>query len=93
MTGRQVVKTTVTVSGLVPGDPPMLAWHKRLQGMGGREKVHTQWVQVRDSDLFRRLQEQVHGGDVIEVTMVTDWASEGAATVLTDFSCVRIAVD
>ncbi len=82
----QVVTTTVTVTGLVPGEPPTVAWCKRLRGLGGREKVHTQWVKVPDPALFQRLQRDVRVGDEIVATVITDWHESGYTTYLADFS-------
>ncbi len=78
--------TRVIVTGIVPGDPPMLAWHKRLRGVGGKEKVHTQWVPVLDRQVLERLRCEVQPGDEIEVTIVTDWSAAGAPTHLADFA-------
>jgi hypothetical protein len=85
MPEAQKVTTLVTVAGIMPGTPPVLAWSKRLQGAGGREKIHTQWVKILDPAIFERLQ-QVHVGDEIMATVVTDWHEGGYMTYLADFS-------
>lgn len=86
MTNQEVVTVRGTVTGLVPGSPPTLAFYQRLSVMGGKEKTFTQWLKVPDDDLFRRLQEQVRPGDEIEVTVTTDWDDEDYDTYLTDFT-------
>ena len=83
---RQQVSTSVTVTGLVPGDPPMLAFIKRLRHKGGEEKVHSQWSPVPDSEVFRRLQTEVSAGDQIEVTLVTEWDDDSITTHVADFA-------
>ena len=86
MLEAQTARTTVTVDGFIPGDPPKLAWHKRLRGPGGREKVVTQLIEVRDHQLFSRLQREAKPGSQIQVTLVTDWSQPGAPTFLTSFT-------
>ena len=83
---RQEVSTSVTVTGLVPGDPPMLAFIKRLRLKGGGEKAHSQWSPVPDSEVFRRLQTHVSAGDQIQVTLVTEWDDDSITTHVADFA-------
>lgn len=86
MNEPDILTVEVTVTGFVPGDPPLLAWHKRLHGVDGKQKVHAQWTPVLDSRLIERLQQQVQPGDPITITIATDSSKEGAPTRLTDFS-------
>jgi hypothetical protein len=89
MAGTQTVRVAVTVSGLAPGTPPMLAWVKRLRGPSGRTKHHTQWTPVPDAAVFRRLQDEVQPGEIIEIVLTTDWDTPGSPTHVADF--VRIS--
>ena len=84
--GPQRVTTTVVVSGLVPGNPPLLAWYRRLKRAAGRQKIHMQRVEVPDRNLFERLRREVREGDEITITIVTDWSAHGAPTHLESFA-------
>jgi len=86
MTQPESVATEVTVAGIVAGDPPLLAWQKRLHRSDGKQKVHVQWTPVLDQALLERLQRQVCEGDQIEIVVVTDWSRAGAPTYLAGFS-------
>ncbi|MGI8552054.1 MAG: hypothetical protein ACR2PL_14905 [Dehalococcoidia bacterium] len=87
---RELMKTTITVRAVVFGNPSALIFAKRLHGINGGEKMHTEAVSVSDEALFRRLQEEVRPGDEIEASLATDWYPDSFSTSLNDFRLLKI---
>ena len=88
MSERDVVTTRVRVIGIVPADPPLLAFSQRLHGVHGGEKLSTQSVRI-DGVLLQRLQRDVNPGDELDVTLTIEWGSDDYATHLSDFSTLN----
>jgi hypothetical protein len=83
---REDITVTVTVLGIQPGNPPRLLTGERLSRDGKPGKLFQQAVPVPDADLFARLTAQVCTGDMISVTVTTEWYEDGYKTYLTDFA-------
>jgi hypothetical protein len=83
---QEEITVTVTVLGILPGDPPCLLTGERLSHEDKSEKLFQQAVPVPDTDLFARLTAQVSTGDTIAVTVVTEWYEDGYKTYLKDFA-------
>ncbi|MCL5265487.1 MAG: hypothetical protein M1343_09915 [Chloroflexi bacterium] len=73
MMNRQQVTLKVNVGGIVPGEPPALAWWKRARRPDGKEKIISQSVKVLDEHLFQQLTATVNAGDAIEISVVNEW--------------------
>jgi len=73
MPETEAVTTTVRVVDIVPGDLPAIITAEPVRSPGGRTKLFTQQVQVRDPELFRRLASEISKGDEIQATVVTEW--------------------
>lgn len=85
MDERQTVTARVTVNA-ISNEPPSLTFSKLLTGRAGTAKLHSQRVDVPDSRLAGRLQAVTKRGDEIDVTLATEWRSDGYRTYLVDFS-------
>src|SRR5258708_1037286 len=83
---QEDVTTTVTLLGIVPGDPPSILIGKRLQRNGKPHRLFQQVVPVPDAEVFSRLATQVKTGDIITVTLTTEWRTDGYRTYLYDFA-------
>lgn len=80
---------TVTVTDIIPGDPPSLLTSELVPMPGGRSRPFSQRVQVPDAGLYARLVAEVRRGDSIQVTVVTVWPEGGRYyTYLADFCTV-----
>jgi hypothetical protein len=82
---REIVTTTVTLLGILPGDPPTILIGKRLCRGGKPGRLFQQTVPVPEADLFTRLVAQAGAGDTISVTLTTEWRADGYQTYLSDF--------
>lgn len=83
---KEDVTSTVTVLGLLPGDPPRILIGKRLDRDGKPGRLFQQMVPVPDAKLFARLKAQVSTGDALTVTVTTEWRTDGYETYLSDFA-------
>jgi hypothetical protein len=83
---RDDVTTTLTLLGILPGDPPRILIGKRLCRNGKPGRSFQQMVPVPDADLFARLVTQVGRGDTFTVTVTTEWYADGYRTYLSDFA-------
>jgi hypothetical protein len=83
---KEDVTTTLTLLGIVPGDPPSILIGKRLCRNGKPGRLFQQMVPVPDADLFARLVAQVGRGDTVTVTVTTEWCADGYKTYLSDFA-------
>jgi hypothetical protein len=83
---REDITVTVTVLGILAGNPPRLLTGERLSRDGKPGKLFQQAVPVPDAALFTRLAAQVCTGDTISVTVTTEWYEDGYKTYLTDFA-------
>src|SRR2546422_84113 len=79
------VTTTVTLLGVLPGDPPHILIGKRLGRSGKPGRLFQQMVPVPDTDLFARLNAQAGKGDTITVTVTTEWHRDGYKAYLSAF--------
>jgi hypothetical protein len=83
---KEDVTNTVTLLGILPGDPPSILIGKRLSRDGKPGRLFQQMVPVPDADLFTRLVAQVGKGDTITVTLTTEWRTDGYRTCLCAFT-------
>jgi hypothetical protein len=77
--------TRITVTGIAPGTPPRLVWHRRSRRLDGAERLFSQALIIPEPALFERLKAEVRSGDVLEITSVTEWGPDHVRTYLTDF--------
>jgi hypothetical protein len=89
---KETVTTTVTLLGTLPGDPPRILTGERLYRNGKPGRLFQQMVPVPDTDLFARLVAQVGAGDMITVTVTTEWYASGYTTHFSDFALPDPAV-
>jgi hypothetical protein len=83
---KEDVTTPATLLGILPGDPPRILIGKRL-GRGGKPgRLFQQMVPVPDADLFARLIAQIGTGDLLTVTVTTEWHAKGYETYLSAFA-------
>src|SRR5712692_10187740 len=83
---KEAVTTTVTLLGILPGEPPRILIGKRL-GRGGKPgRLFQQMVPIPDADLFARLIAQAGTGDTLTVTVTTEWQADGYQTYLSAFA-------
>jgi hypothetical protein len=83
---KEDITTTLTLLGIVPGDPPRILIGKRLCREGKTGHLFQQLVPVPDADLFARLVAQVGKGDTVTVTVTTEWYMDGYRSYLSDFA-------
>jgi hypothetical protein len=83
---KEDVTTTVTLLGILPGDPPSILIGKRLSRGGKPGRLFQQMVPVPDTDLLSRLVAQAGNGDAIEVTVTTEWRADGYRSYLSAFA-------
>ncbi len=76
---------TVTLLGILPGDPPRILTSKRVRRDGKPGRLFQQMVLVPDTGMFARLVAQVHRGETITVTVTTEWHANGYRTYLSAF--------
>jgi hypothetical protein len=89
---REDVTTTVTLLGILPGDPPRILTGERLSRDGKPGRLFQQMVPVPDTDLFARLVAQVGSGNTVTVTVTTEWYDDGYKSYLSDFALPAQAV-
>lgn len=80
----------VQFRGIVDGEPPLLAFSKLLTRPDGKQKLHSQMVQVTDTALLARLRREVCMGEEVEVEIETDWTHPDIPTILKDFTPVAV---
>jgi hypothetical protein len=80
MVEKEEVTTTVTVLGILPGDPPRILIGKRLSRGGKPGRLFQQMVPVPDAHLFARLIAQIGTGDMLTATVTTEWHADGYQT-------------
>lgn len=83
---KEDVTTTVTLLGILPGDPPSILIGKRLRRNGKSGRLFQQLVPVPDTALFARLLAQAGRGDMITITVTTEWRANGYKTYLSAFA-------
>src|SRR6266702_3517880 len=83
---KEEVTTTVTLLGILPGDPPRILIGKRLARDGKPGRLFQQMVPVPDANLFAHLIAQTGTGDTLTVTVTTEWRAEGYETYLSAFA-------
>jgi hypothetical protein len=83
---REDTTTTVTLLGVLPGDPPRILTGERLYRDGQPGRLFQQMIPVPDTELFSRLTAQVNKGDAVTVTVTTEWYADGYKTYLSDFA-------
>jgi hypothetical protein len=86
LTEKEEVTTTVTLLGILPGDPPRILIGKRLSRDGKPGRLFQQMVPVPDANLFAHLIAQAGTGDTITVTVATEWHADGYKTYLSAFA-------
>ena len=88
----EITKTTslVTVLDLLPGDVPAILTQEKTKYKGST-RLFTQKVPIRDSTLFQQLCAQIHKGDQIETSVVTEWYEARSVTYLESFAPVACA--
>jgi hypothetical protein len=82
---RDEVTSRVKVTEIFIGEPAYVMLTQRAVRPDGKERTITQKVPVRDTLLLSRLSVEVHKGDEIEATIVTEWSKKGYITYLADF--------
>ena len=85
MTEKEDITTTVTLLGVLPGDPPSILIGKRLRRDGKPGRLFQQMVPVPDANLFAHLIAQTGTGDAITVTVTTEWHMDGYKAYLSAF--------
>jgi hypothetical protein len=88
----EILTERVRIGGIVEGNPPMLAFSKLLTRPDGKQKLHSQMVQVTDSDLLARLRHEVQNGMEADIEIETDWTHPDIPTVLKNYSVVMAHV-
>src|SRR5712691_3153744 len=83
---KEEVTTSVTLLGILPGEPPRILIGKRLGRDGKPGRLFQQMVPVPDANLFARLIAQTGTGDTLTVTITTEWYADGYETYLSAFA-------
>ena len=83
---KEEITTTVTLLGILPGDPPRILIGKRLARGGKPGRLFQQMVPVPDANLFAHLTAQTGTGDTLTVTVTTEWRADGYETYLSAFT-------
>jgi hypothetical protein len=89
---REDITTTVTLLGILPGNPPRILTGERLLHDGKPGRLFQQMVPVPDTDLFARLVAQAGKGDTIIATVTTEWYEDRYKTYLSAFALPPHAV-
>ncbi len=88
MTEVEHVITTTQIIEILPGNPPRIVTGKWLYKQGKRIKFAQLIVPIPDAALYERFTAQVCAGDMVQVTIATDWSATGYSAWLADFALV-----
>lgn len=89
MQEKDVVTRTAQILDILPGDPPRILTGERLTRAGQAVRMFQQMIPVPDGALFKRFTGRVSKGDEVEVTVTTEWCSDGYTTFLNDFTAAE----
>ena len=88
----EILTERVRIGGIIDGEPPMLAFSKLLTRTDGKQKRHSQMVQVLDRALLARLRREVKKGDEVDIEIETDWTHPDIPVILKNFTPADVSL-